>query len=208
MVAPNSLASPLTAPDIVAALVGATNRVPAWVELAAMMVKPPKFGSSPYETTAVNFYPEVTIREEAEGLTRRGKPRLQRRRMDLVALVQPHYKEWEPFVIGVEVKVSPHDLASDEKLVAYLNYVHIFYLAVPVSLADAALQKIRQTPALAGCGLLAIRETDRLIELGQTPTERRPTTRALMELYAELLIRPFKLAGKDCKKFIQNERTR
>jgi hypothetical protein len=202
-----------TSADIVAALIGEGPRVPAWVELAAIMMKPPKFGSLPYETTAVNFYPEVTTRQEvrsalpAEGLTRRGKPRLQRRRLDLVALVQPHYKEWEPFVIGVEVKVSASDLAGDAKMSAYLDYCHIFYLAVPSALYGVAHKKIKQTPALTGCGLLTIREDNSVVDLGLTPTERRPTTRALMELYAELLLRPFKLARGDCKKFIQNERT-
>lgn len=192
----------MVASDIVATLIGEGNRCPAWVELAAMMVTPPRVNSGPYETTAVNFYPEVTIREPSEGLTRRGKPRLQRRRMDLVAVVQPHYKEWQPFVIGVEVKVSAHDLAGDAKISAYLDYCHIFYLAVPVHLAELARAKIT-TPALTGCGLLAIRDSG-VIELGQTPTQRHPTTRALAELYAELLIRPFKLAGKDCKVFVQN----
>lgn len=199
-------ATNLTAPDIITALISQGSRVPAWVELAAMMMKPPKFGNmGPYETTAVNFYPEVTTRQEAEGLTRRGKQRLQRRRLDLVALVQPHYKEWQPFVIGVEVKVSAHDLASDAKMSAYLDYCHIFYLAVPTHLAELARAKV-EIPALTGCGVLAV-QNDGLVDLAKTPLERWPTTNCLMELYAELLIRPFKLAGKDCKKFIQNERT-
>jgi hypothetical protein len=201
-----------TSTDIVAALIGQGPRVPSWVELAAIMMKPPKFGSLPYETTAVNFYPEVTTRQPTDETTRRGKQRLKRRRLDLVAVVQPHYKTWEPFVIGVEVKVSASDLVGDAKMSAYLDYCHIFYLAVPSGLVEAALQKIERTPALTGCGLLVPRfdgfGKPNLIELGKTPTERRPTTRALMELYAELLIRPFKLARGDCKKFIQNERIR
>lgn len=105
------------------------------------------------------------------------------------------------FVAGVEIKVDVHDLANDSKLAAYLNYCHLFYLAVPVVLVTEAIQKIARTPALTGCGLLVA--TGSVVEVDHTPNLRRPTHRCLSEIYAELLIQPFKVAKKSQKLFVE-----
>lgn len=176
---------------------------PDWVQQAACHADPPKFGGRHYQTTAVNFFPEVTVRVPAEGKTRRGKPRLQRRRFDLVALVQTHYKNFTPLAIGVEIKVSRHDLLADDKLSDYLPYVHLFYLAVPAELEGDATDKVTSLnrPA-APAGLLLVGEAG--VTIRRHPEKpAQPTDTHLKELYAELLLRPFKLAKKEQKLFFQ-----
>lgn len=197
----------MTANEILVSLI--TNNpnsrlLPDWISQAAAYVHPPKYGGT-YETTAVNFFPEVTVRPPTEGTTRRGKPRFQRRRFDLVALVQPHYKIWEPLAIGIEIKVDVHDLMNDDKIADYLPYVHLFYLAVPSDLEEAALEKMAHLP-WGAVGLLLVDGVKQLangINIGQgitiklqpnLETHPQPTDIHLKELYAELLLRPFKLA--------------
>lgn len=198
----------MTANDIVAALI-AGDPCPNWISRAATLAEPPKVYPGQiarfYETTGVVFFPEVTVRIPLVGTTRRGKPALQRRRMDLVGVIQTYFKSFTPFTVGVEVKVSAHDLESDEKIGTYLDYVHLFYLAVPPALEELALQKIRRTPELYCCGLLVVSD-DFLVHCARFPGLRYPAPNHLAELYAELLIRPFKVARKECKTFINFER--
>ncbi len=197
----------MTADDIIIALT-ASGPVPPWVQYAALLMRSNDY-NQPYETTAVNFFPEVTVRLETDQRTRRGKPKPQRRRLDLVALVQPHYREWRPFVIGVEIKVSEHDLAGDYKLYDYLHYCHLFYLAVPHYLYVAALAKIEAHPGIENAGLLLVdpHPEPGAIVNARTPAPIIPAPADLAGLYAELLIRPFKLAQKNCKNFYQFERS-
>lgn len=184
-------------------ILGGDELCPTWVERAALVMAPPSplQGDRPYETTAVNFFPETTVRPPAEGLTRRGKPRLQRRRLDLVALVQPHYKHFEPFVIGVEIKVSSDDLLRDNKIADYLPYCHLFYLAVPHGLKEMALIKLATETAYKDTGLLCITDTNSQacgdVWIAQQAAPRQPSDTCLKELYAELLIRPFKVSQED-----------
>jgi len=193
----------MTASDILTALTTGYP-CPGWICRAALVVDPPTVFAGTvahfYETTAVNFFPETTVRIPAEGTTRRGLPRLQRRRLDLVALVQSHYKCFEPFAIGVEIKVDRSDLLNDEKLIAYSPYVHLFYLAVPMALKDDAIYKLAIHQQVT-TGLLLIDGSSVVIE--RQATLLLPTDTHLKELYAELLIRPFKLAKKERKLFIQ-----
>jgi hypothetical protein len=199
----------MTAEEILTALIGVGPTAPRWVREAALLIDPPNYRPGQavhfYKTTGVNFFPEVTIRLPVDGVTRRGKPKLQRRRLDLVGLVQSHYKSFDPFIVGVEIKVAEHDLVGDMKMEQYLEHCHLFYLAVPTELLDAAMQKIKDTPALAGCGLLAVDQA-KTVGMVRKPTLYRPAGRCLAEIYAELLLRPFKLVKKDCKNFLEFER--
>jgi hypothetical protein len=193
----------MTANDILTALTSG-DPCPSWICRAALVVDPPTVFAGQvahfYETTAVNFFPETTVRIPEDGVTRRGKPRFQRRRLDLVALVQPHYKCFEPFAIGVEIKVTRSDLMGDEKLIAYSPYVHLFYLAVPVALKDDAIYKLAIHQQVTA-GLLLVDGRSIIIE--RQAQLLPPTDTHLKELYAELLLRPFKLAKKERKLFIQ-----
>jgi hypothetical protein len=208
----------ITADKILINLMGANadnpdpHRCPEWVSRAAGYFDPPAYGDI-YETTACNFFPETTVRLPVEGLTRRGKRRLQRRRFDLVALCQIHYRSFVPIAIGVEIKVDKHDLLGDQKLADYLNYVHMMYLAVPPELENDALDKMASLPwsttpmNFGPIGLLLVDELETtirhhpdLVELSKRPG---PTDTHLQELYGELLLRPFKLAKKEQKLFIQ-----
>lgn len=198
----------MTASDIIIALI-AGDPCPNWVSRTAIKVDPPTVYPGQvarfYETTGVVFFPEVTVRIPLAGTTRRGKPALQRRRMDLVGVIQPHFKNFQPFVVGVEVKVSGHDLRNDEKLQAYLDYCHAFFLAVPEDMERLAQEKISFTPGLDCCGLLTVSD-DGQVEYAKAPQIRYPTLECLAALYAELLIRPFKRAKNQCKTFIEFER--
>src|SRR5262245_33745435 len=129
----------MIASDVITSLT-AGNPCPSWVQKAALLIDPGKWGRV-YETTAVNFFTETTVRVPTIKVAKRTGQEyegLQRRRMDLVGLVQPHYKAYTPFAIGVEVKVDEHDLIGDQKLTDYLPYTHLFYLAVPWFLSDPA----------------------------------------------------------------------
>jgi hypothetical protein len=123
-----------------------------WVNEVVLQEYPNDYApNQPYKTTNAKFFTEVTVRIPTENLTRRGKPKPQRRRMDLVAVVLPHIKVWQPLLIGVEVKVSKSDLMGDDKIADYLDYCHLFYVAVPVDLVNEAKAKIAK---LNGVGLL------------------------------------------------------
>jgi len=197
----------ITANQIICALKGSPDDAsqapppcPAWVCQAALLFRPNRFGR-PYDTIQVQFFTQVTVRIPATKIAKRSKQpyeTLQRRRLDLVALVQPNYKAYEPLAIGVEVKVAEADLVGDSKLIAYLPYVHLFYLAVPRALSGAARRKLAAMPDLSPAGLLLVDEQGTRLEI--QPKLTRPTDTHLKELYAELLIKPFKILnpGEDC----------
>jgi hypothetical protein len=213
--------SETTASQILATLITSNgDSCPLWIAQAAAYINLPAYGSGIYETTAVNFFPEVTVRLPMEGTTRRGKPRLQRRRIDLAALVQAHYRNFEPIAIGVEIKVSAADLLADNKLIDYLPYVHLFYLAVPPALEDDALNKLADIPwspvpeaanfgpiglLIVGDNHVTIRHHPDLVKLEKRAQSdsAHPTDAHLKELYAELLLRPFKRAKKTRRTFNQ-----
>lgn len=200
----------LTAQDIINRLTtpnGTGGTVPGWVQQLALEVRPRhRSPTQVYDTTAVNFFPEVTVRIDTDQTTRRGHPKPQRRRIDLVALIQPNYKAWEPVAVGIEIKCSYHDLIQDNKVKQYLQFFHFFFLAVPVNLADAAQNRATQEDI--GCGLIVIEpETERLF-WQMPPLRLLPTDQALAKLYAELLIRPFRLAGRDQSNFFNYEPVR
>jgi hypothetical protein len=191
---------PLSADQVRAALTAypAVQPCQAWCRQAALIAhpRPEKWQHNGfYDTTRTSFYHEVTVRLPEDGLTRRGKPRFQRRRLDLVALILPHYKTWRPVLAGVEIKVGESDLMNDTKLTDYLAYVDLFYLAVPGQLINAALGKIEGSPALATAGLLEVGPQDTgpgYVQQVRCPTLTRPELPQLAEIYAELLIKPLK----------------
>lgn len=187
----------MTAQDIINRLTHSQDQAaPGWIRQLALEVRPSKrHPTRYYDTTRVNFFPEVTVRIATDELTRRGHPKPQRRRIDLLAIVQANYKAWQPFTIGVEIKVDPYDLARDTKIEQYFEFCHYFFLAVPLDLTDAAQQRIKEDKP--GCGLLVVEPDTNLLFIKNPPLKRRPTNASLAALYAELLIRPFRLAGKE-----------
>lgn len=203
----------MVASDIITALTTG-NPCPAWVQQAALLMDPSRFNQT-YSTTAVNFFTETTVRVPTVKVAKRSGQEyegLQRRRMDLVALVQPHYKAYNTFAVGVEIKVSEHDLLNDQKLTDYLPYTHLFYLATPHHLKDQALTAIGNikysgvvADPLSLVGLLLVDDQGR-VTVHHHPVPGQPTEQCLRELYSEMLIRLFKLAGKECKCFINFER--
>ena len=100
----------MDAADIITALTRQTPRTlstPAWVRQAALIAYPSKWGQT-YETTQARYYTEVTVRIPAQKRAKRSGrlyDTLQRRRIDLVALIQANKFKYEPIVVGVEVKV-------------------------------------------------------------------------------------------------------
>jgi hypothetical protein len=92
----------------------------------------------------IQRFNEVTVRIETEQKTRRGAPKPQRRRFDMIALVYPMFTQRTPLVIGVEIKVSRSDLMNDSKILDYLPYCHYLYIAVPTNLQGNAQLVARQ----------------------------------------------------------------
>lgn len=199
--------------DRIRSILGGSHpeHAPNWISRLALRACPPNIPPGQvarfYETTAVNWFPEVTVRIPTEFLTRRRLPKPQRRRIDLVALVQPHYKSWLPFTVGVEIKVSIHDLAADDKLYDYLPYCDYFYLAVgdQPGLWQAARDRICADGRLSTVGLLTVAHSGSVEELIK-PGRNFPLPATLNDLYAELLIRPFRNAKRECQNFLEFER--
>lgn len=160
----------------------------AWVHEIVLREYPNDYAPhEPYKTTNAKFVTEVTVRLPTEELTRRGKPKPQRRRMDLVAVVLPHIKVWQPLLIGVEVKVSKSDLMGDNKIADYLDYCHLFYLAVPSDLVAEAKAKIAN---LHGVGLLV--NNGGKVSIVHHATRRELTAENQRDLQAELLLKPLR----------------
>ncbi len=179
----------MTADQIIKTLTLRPN--PAWIQQAALIVYPSKYGAV-YKTTAANFFTEVTVRIEAQKKakrTGRAYSGLQRRRIDLVALVQAHYKKYSPLTIGVEIKVSKSDLLNDHKIEAYLPFCDLFYLATPVELKEDALVKL-DNEALVEVGLMLVSNDNVIVQ--RKPGLMHPGDTHLKEIYAELLIKPLK----------------
>lgn len=181
-----------TAKDIITALKQHPGDAPcpAWIQEAALLARPNKFGRL-YETTRAAFYTEVTVRVPAVKVAKRTGKRyrtLQRRRLDLAALVRPNYKAFEPVVIGVEVKVNKHDLLNDKKYLDYLDFCRLFYFATPPALADDAHEKICREIVTAGL-LLVTAET---VTVARPPYLLPTKDKNLKEIYAELLLKQFK----------------
>ena len=173
----------LTAPDLIKDL-----KHMAWVSQIVLREYPNDYApNEPYKTTNAKFVSEVTVRLPTEELTRRGKPKPQRRRMDLVAVVLPHIKIWQPLLIGVEVKVSKSDLMGDNKISDYLNYCHLFYLAVPVDLVDLAKAKVAN---LNGVGILA--DSGGKVNIILHATRRDLSAENQRDIQSELLLKPLR----------------
>ena len=170
-----------------------TGCPPQWIQQTALHVRPNKHGS-PYDTTQAAFYPEVTIRIPTGQTTRRGYPKPQRRRLDLVALVRLNYRAWQPVIIGIEIKASQYDLLSDAKLPQYLPYCDLFFLAAPAELHTPAKERIAAD--LPGCGLVLI-YADHIARIVQLPALVPPDHTRRAELLGELLMHQFTRNGEN-----------
>lgn len=96
------------------------------------------------------FFHEVTVRVPGEDRDRFNRPKPQRRRMDIVSLIKPHYKAWgtDLFSVGIEVKVTKSDLMGDNKWLEYLPYCDYFCFAVPADLLEDTKEKVADFPAV------------------------------------------------------------
>lgn len=160
----------------------------AWVNEVVLHEYPNEYApNQPYKTTNAKFVTEVTVRIPTEKTTRRGKPKPQRRRMDLVAVVLPHIKVWQPLLIGVEVKVSKSDLMGDNKIADYLDYCHLFYLSIPSELLGYGVEKIS---SFDGVGLLVANNGN--IAVFRHAKRREISAENQRDIQSELLIKPLK----------------
>jgi len=186
----------ITANNIITALSPALTKpviqCPFWVKQAATLAYPPnpKYGRTQHKTTAATFHPELCIRIPNRKTNRFGKPKPQNRYVDLLALVQAHYKITDPLIIGVEIKVAKSDLMNDKKIKDYLPYCHLFYLAVPHWMETLAYQKLKQDK-LTTVGLLLI-DTAQNVTVAKLPTLTTVTMVHQKEVCTELLFRPIK----------------
>lgn len=185
----------MTATDIITAL----SNDPYWWKEAALLIYPRKRGKNGhYETTQSRVYTEVTVRVatvKTAKRTGRQYDGLQRRRIDLVAVIQANKYKWQPIIAGVEVKVAEHDLMNDNKMADYLPYCDLFYIAVPPCLIDLAHEKALQVNSRIG--VMLIDPTKKCYPFQQVHVERIPIPMGpddthLKEIYAELLIKPFR----------------
>jgi len=177
----------MTAQDVIQFL----TCTPLWINEAALIFRPNKRNRL-YDTTQAKFYTEVTVRvPETKTAKRSGKTYqgLQRRRLDLVVLVKPNYRAYELLTIGIEIKVSKHDLLNDNKMAAYAPYCHLSYLACPYNLVDHAVAKLQELPNF---GLLLVTGDEGLISNPRHPPLFQPTEQHLKEIFSELLAKQFK----------------
>lgn len=163
-----------------------------WIKQAALNFRPNKKGR-PYDTATSMFFREVTVRIPATKINKRtGKSyqSLQRRRIDLVALIKPNYRAYELLVCGIEIKVDKHDLLNDTKMDQYTPYCHFSYLAVPLYLEKEALHIPFVNNGFYG---VIVVDTDQTIAAIIHPRLVTPTDQHLKEMYSELLVKQFKL---------------
>lgn len=158
----NQPIAPFTAPS-------KPGQVSPWVKQVTMQLhpRPARYGQRPYDTIQTQFYREMTIRLPTTQKTRRGTPKPQNRRVDVVAVIKPNYHQYVLHTCGIEIKVDEYDLARDKKMIDYPPYFNTFYLAVPRHLQQNAWQKLA-IKKLTGVGLLIVEEEGQvnLVKLG------------------------------------------
>jgi hypothetical protein len=140
----------------------------------------------PYATTDFKLFTEVTVRIPT-GKQGRFCERLQRRRMDAVAVIRVNDRRYRPILVGIEVKVSASDLMADKKIKEYLPYVDIFYLAIPPSLVEAASDYIKKDVNLVG--RVGILKVDRCVRIERQGAVCPPSEKNRGELCQELLMK-------------------
>ena len=133
----------------------------------------------PYDTTDFRLFPEVTVRIPA------GR-KLQRRRMDAVAVIRVSDMRYRPILVGIEVKVNTEDLIRDVKITEYLPYVDSFYIAVPYDMGHEAIAKTETDYRLSGVGVLRV---GRCVETKKQGAIYRPSDKNCGELCQELLMK-------------------
>lgn len=149
--------------------------------LAGLSLKHCPFIAKMRTPPTAKYHREVTVRIPSELKTRFDKPKPQRRRIDVVALVKPHYKAWgnELFSVGFEIKVSESDLKCDKKYTDYLGYSDYFLFAVPTGLVSAAKHKINGDPRI---GLFDTESSEILV----MPERQEVTDKNAFELYRQI----------------------
>lgn len=132
-----------------------------------------------------SIFKEVTVRIKTENKTKYGRPKPQRRRLDSVLLVKPHYKAYgnEIFTLGIEIKVSKSDLLSDEKFIEYLGYTDFLLFAVPENLVEYAVQKLKDFPTI---GIISVGEKP---VVSKYPDRQKVSPDHKSEVLQELLLK-------------------
>ena len=87
-------------------------------------------------------------------------------------------------LVGVEIKVSRHDLENDQKFTEYQPYCNALYLAVPKGLEQVALDTAPES-----VGVLAIQPTSRVMEVPRTAETREIEPFFALETLRRLALR-------------------
>lgn len=97
-----------------------------------------------YDFIHYRIFEEVTVREYTGQTNRWGEEKPEHFRFDCVFFVEPNQaalNKRQVYTIGVELKNSKEDLKYDEKIEHYLGYTDFFFIGVPSSLVNEAIEK-------------------------------------------------------------------
>ena len=97
-----------------------------------------------YDFIHYRIFEEVTVREYTGQTNRWGEEKPEHFRFDCVFFVEPNQaalNKRQVYTIGVERKNSKEDLKYDEKIEHYLGYTDFFFIGVPSSLVNEAIEK-------------------------------------------------------------------
>lgn len=97
-----------------------------------------------YDFIHYRIFEEVTVREYTGQTNRWGEEKPEHFRFDCVLFVEPNQaalNKRQVYTIGVELKNSKEDLKYDEKIEHYLGYTDFFFIGVPSSLVNEAIEK-------------------------------------------------------------------
>ena len=118
-------------------IINLTSRVYAFVSNIRR-----KYGS--YDFIHYRIFEEVTVREYTGEKNRWGDDKPDHYRFDCVFFVEPNQaalNKRQVYTVGVELKNSKEDLKYDDKIEHYLGYTDFFFIGVPSSLVNEAIEK-------------------------------------------------------------------
>jgi len=165
------------------------GKPPSWVHALVLQRYPSPYGKR--KSTQASFFREVTVRIPTDETTRWGKPKPQRRRIDLVTVIFPHIKQWVPLICGIEIKVTHYDLMNDTKIGDYLGFCDLFFLAVPKVLGDKALKKVKAVDNRVGVLVVSNQGINR-VTINRYPNDLEPSLANKIKLRDELLVKPLR----------------